>query len=87
MVLSILKKNYKCSLPHLHEVAAKRSEYSETPWADLTLYVLKRSTRLPFSVRVASTRGTVTAGMLGPPDNLYDPTSRQLSVGGFGIVV
>jgi len=55
MVLSILK-NYKCSLPHLREVAAKLSEYSETPWADLTLYVLKRSTRFPFGVRVASTR-------------------------------
>ena len=56
MVLSILKKNYKCSLPHLREVAAKLSEYSETPWANLTLYVLKRSTRFPFGVRVGSTR-------------------------------
>jgi uncharacterized protein (DUF433 family) len=40
--LSILKNKYKCSLPHLREVAGKLSAYSKTPWADLTLYVLKR---------------------------------------------
>lgn len=40
--LSILKKKYRCSLPHLREVAQKLSEYSKTPWADLTLYVLKK---------------------------------------------
>jgi uncharacterized protein (DUF433 family) len=40
--LSVLKRTYKCSLPHLRNVAKKLSEYSETPWADLTLYVLKR---------------------------------------------
>ena len=41
--LSVLKSEYyKCSLPHLREVAKKLSAYSETPWADLTLYVWKR---------------------------------------------
>jgi uncharacterized protein (DUF433 family) len=40
--LSVLKRVYKCSLPHLREVAKALSEYSKTPWADLTLYVLKR---------------------------------------------
>lgn len=40
--LSILKKTYKCSLPHLREVAEKLATYSKTPWADLTLYVWKR---------------------------------------------
>ena len=40
--LSVLKSEYKCSLPHLREVAQKLSTYSETPWADLTLYVWKR---------------------------------------------
>jgi uncharacterized protein (DUF433 family) len=40
--LSILKKKYRCSLQHLREVAVKLSAYTETPWADLTLYVLKK---------------------------------------------
>lgn len=40
--LGVLKKKYKCSLPHLREVAKHLSEYSATPWADLTLYVLKK---------------------------------------------
>jgi uncharacterized protein (DUF433 family) len=40
--LGLLKNKYKCSLPHLREVAAKLEQYSETPWADLTLYVLNR---------------------------------------------
>jgi uncharacterized protein (DUF433 family) len=40
--LAILKKTYKCSLQHLQEVARKLESYSKTPWADLTLYVLKR---------------------------------------------
>jgi len=40
--LSILKSKYKCSLPHLREVAQELSIYSKTPWADLTLYVLKK---------------------------------------------
>jgi DNA-binding transcriptional MerR regulator len=40
--LSVLKRTYKCTLPHLREVAEKLVEYSKTPWSDLTLYVLKR---------------------------------------------
>jgi uncharacterized protein (DUF433 family) len=40
--LSILKNKYKCSLPHLREVAQELEKYSKTPWANLTLYVLKR---------------------------------------------
>jgi uncharacterized protein (DUF433 family) len=40
--ISILKNKYKCSLPHLQEVARKLAAYSKTPWADLTLYVWKR---------------------------------------------
>jgi uncharacterized protein (DUF433 family) len=40
--LSVLKNEYKCSLPHLREVAKRLSKYSETPWVDLKLYVLKR---------------------------------------------
>jgi uncharacterized protein (DUF433 family) len=40
--LSVLKNTYKCSLPHLREVAEELKNYSKTPWADLTLYVLKR---------------------------------------------
>jgi uncharacterized protein (DUF433 family) len=39
--LSVLKNTYKCSLPHLREVAEKLSAYSKASWADLTLYVLK----------------------------------------------
>jgi uncharacterized protein (DUF433 family) len=40
--LSVLKTRYQCSLPHLREVARELSTYSKTPWADLTLYVLKK---------------------------------------------
>jgi uncharacterized protein (DUF433 family) len=40
--LSILKNTYRCSLPHLRSVARALSQYSATPWADLTLYVLKK---------------------------------------------
>lgn len=40
--LSVLRKRYKCSLQHLREVAAKLEAYSKTPWANLTLYVLKQ---------------------------------------------
>ncbi|MET4607650.1 uncharacterized protein (DUF433 family) [Bradyrhizobium sp. JR4.1] len=40
--LSILKNQYKCSLPHLREVAAELSTYSAAPWAEITLYVWKR---------------------------------------------
>jgi uncharacterized protein (DUF433 family) len=40
--LSVLKNKYRCSLQHLREVAAKLEVYSRTPWANLTLYVLKR---------------------------------------------
>jgi uncharacterized protein (DUF433 family) len=40
--LSVLKNEYKCSLPHLREVAEELSSYSEAPWAEITLYVWKR---------------------------------------------
>jgi uncharacterized protein (DUF433 family) len=40
--LGILRNTYKCSLAHLQEVAKELQAYSQTPWADLTLYVLKR---------------------------------------------
>lgn len=40
--LSILKNRYKCSLPHLREVAKELSAFSQTPWANVTLYVWKR---------------------------------------------
>jgi uncharacterized protein (DUF433 family) len=40
--LSILKKTYGCSLPHLSDVAEELASYSQTPWADITLYVWKR---------------------------------------------
>lgn len=40
--LGLLKNKYKCSLRHLREVAAELEQYSKTPWADLTLYVLNR---------------------------------------------
>jgi len=40
--LSILKNKYKCSLPHLQQVAKKLEAYSKTPWANLKLYVLKK---------------------------------------------
>jgi DNA-binding transcriptional MerR regulator len=40
--LSVLKNTYQCSLPHLRSVAEQLASYSKTPWADITLYVLKR---------------------------------------------
>jgi uncharacterized protein (DUF433 family) len=40
--LSVLKKTYKCTLPHLREVARELSTFSKAPWAEITLYVLKR---------------------------------------------
>lgn len=40
--LSTLKKKYGCSLQHLRNVAKELSTYTKTPWADLTLYVLKK---------------------------------------------
>jgi len=40
--LSILRNTYKCSLPHLREVARELVKYSEYPWADTKLYVLGR---------------------------------------------
>jgi uncharacterized protein (DUF433 family) len=56
--LSVLKRTYKCTLPHLREVAKKLSEYSKTPWADLTLCVLKR--RVYFDEpQTGRTRGVV----------------------------
>ena len=41
-ILSVLKTKYKCSLSHLRAVARDLAQYSKTPWADLTLYVLNR---------------------------------------------
>lgn len=40
--LSILKSKYKCSLPHLQTVAKDLASYSDAPWAEVKLYVLKR---------------------------------------------
>jgi DNA-binding transcriptional MerR regulator len=40
--LSVLKREYKCSLPHLREVAEELSSYSKSPWAEITLYVWNR---------------------------------------------
>jgi uncharacterized protein (DUF433 family) len=40
--LSILKSKYGCSLPHLQNVARELASYSKAPWAELTLYVLKK---------------------------------------------
>src|SRR4051812_33469965 len=40
--LAVLKNTYRCSLPHLQQVAKELAAYSKTPWADLTLYVWKR---------------------------------------------
>ena len=40
--LSILKSKYKCSLPHLQTVAKELASYSKAPWAEITLYVLKK---------------------------------------------
>jgi DNA-binding transcriptional MerR regulator len=40
--LSILKSKYRCSLPHLQMVARDLASYSEAPWAEIKLYVLKR---------------------------------------------
>jgi uncharacterized protein (DUF433 family) len=40
--LSVLKSKYKCSLPHLRDVARELSNYSAAPWAEIKLYVLKR---------------------------------------------
>jgi uncharacterized protein (DUF433 family) len=56
--LSVLKSTYKCSLPHLQEVARKLVAYSKTPWADLTLYVWKR--KVQFSEpETGKTRGVL----------------------------
>ncbi len=90
MVLSVLKKNYKCSLPHPREVAAKLSEYTETPWADLTLYRFEAQHAVPVRRARGINTGTVTAGMLrltraSTIQRLVE--TRQLGVGGFGIVV
>lgn len=40
--LSVLKKIYGCSLPHLRQVARELSNYSHAPWAEITLYVWKK---------------------------------------------
>ena len=40
--LSILRGTYKCSLPHLRDVATRLEAYTKTPWADLTLHVWRR---------------------------------------------
>ena len=40
--LSVLKTQYKCSLPHLRDVAEELTSYSDAPWAEITLYVWKR---------------------------------------------
>src|SRR5215211_7782715 len=40
--LAILKTKYKCSLSHLQTVARELSSYSTAPWAEITLYVLKK---------------------------------------------
>jgi uncharacterized protein (DUF433 family) len=56
--LSILKRTYKCSLPHLQSVAKELTAYSDAPWAELTLYVMKKKVQFkePDSGRV---RGVV----------------------------
>jgi uncharacterized protein (DUF433 family) len=56
--LSILRNKYKCSLPHLRDVAEKLSAYSKTPWADLTLYVLKQKVQFD-DPETGRTRGVV----------------------------
>jgi uncharacterized protein (DUF433 family) len=40
--LSVLRGTYKVSLPHLREVAEKLADYSQSPWAELKLLVVKR---------------------------------------------
>jgi uncharacterized protein (DUF433 family) len=56
--LSILKRDYHVSLPHLREVAARLSSYSKTPWADITLKVLKRKVQFD-EPETGQTRGVV----------------------------
>ena len=55
--LSVLKNKYKCSLPHLREVAKKLSDYSDAPWSDLTLYVWKH--KVYFKPPEGQTQGVV----------------------------
>lgn len=38
--LSILRKDYKIPLQHLRKVAEELSQFDESPWSSLTLYVL-----------------------------------------------
>jgi uncharacterized protein (DUF433 family) len=56
--LSILKREYRVSLPHLREVAEKLASYSKTPWADITLKVLKRKVQFD-EPETGQTRGVV----------------------------
>lgn len=40
--LSVLSKKYRIRLPELKNAASRLSQWSETPWSSLTLYVLNR---------------------------------------------
>lgn len=41
-MLSILRSKYRVPLSHLQNVAAELSQYSDSPWSDIKLYVLNR---------------------------------------------
>jgi uncharacterized protein (DUF433 family) len=56
--LSVLKKQYRVSLPHLRQVAKKLSTYSKAPWAEITLRVLKRKVQFD-EPETGKTRGVV----------------------------
>jgi uncharacterized protein (DUF433 family) len=56
--LSVLKSKYRCSLPHLQDVARRLAAYSKTPWSDLTLYVWKRKVQFD-EPETGKTRGVV----------------------------
>ena len=75
--LSILKKQHRVSLPHLRQVAEKLSNYSKTPWADITLYVLKRKVQFD-EPGTGLTRGVLDGQyVLLPIANIMEDVRRE----------
>lgn len=75
--LSVLKSQYKVTLPHLREVAQKLANYSQTPWSDIKLMVWQRKVQF-VEPETGQTRGVVDGQyVLLPIISVMDDVTRE----------
>lgn len=75
--LSVLKSQYKITLPHLREVAQKLANYSRTPWSDIKLMVWQRKVQF-VEPETGQTRGVVDGQYaLLPIISVMDDVTRE----------